>query len=86
METSEIGPSGGPKDGLLQAFPSVVVSQNCENQNFPAILMPHSVCGRAYEYCNGHVTTQLGLAQVEFANIEMYLCESLHRSLMLDWC
>jgi hypothetical protein len=36
--------------------------------------------------CDSQGTTPLGLAQLEFANIEMYLCESLHRSLMLDWC
>jgi hypothetical protein len=85
VEASEIGPSGGLKDGLLQAFPSIVVSQNCEDQTSG---LSHAVfrCGERMSVAIAQGTTPLGLAQLEFANIEMYLCESLHRSLMLDWC
>ena len=82
VEASEIGPSGGLKDGLLQAFPSTVVSQNCEDQTSG---LSHAVfrCGERTSVAIAKVRLRLDLHSL---NLPMYLCESLHRSLMLDWC
>jgi hypothetical protein len=61
--------------GATASVPSAVVGRNCEGLKTPGYLVPYSVAEKWTSIAIVKGTTQLRLAQVEFASIETYLCE-----------
>jgi len=71
--------------GLLQASRAPLLAEIARTKNSLGYLMPCSVAESVRVICDSQkVRLCLDFAQVELTSIETYLCESFHRSLILD--